>query len=277
MLAAMNALPRTHLIPGAKSTLAAHVRGADGAPAVVLSHALLTSHRMWDAQAALLAAHGWRVVALDTRGHGASSASPPPYRIDELVGDVVAVLDALGIARAHYVGLSLGGMIGFGLGIAHPERVLSLVLCDTRADAPAAYAAPWDARIELARAHGCAALADATLERWFGRAFLDAHPDTAAAIGGLIAATPVDGFEGCARAIQGLDLLDRVERIGAPTTLLVGANDGDLPQVLAQLRARMRDAELEVIADAGHLANVDQRERFDAALLRHFARLAAPA
>ncbi len=270
----MDTLPRTQLIRGPKSLLAAHVRGADDAPAVVLSHSLLTSSAMWDVQAARLAARGWRVVALDTRGHGASPPAPPPYRIGELVDDVVAVLDALAIERAHYVGLSLGGMIGFGLGIEHPQRVLSLVLCDTRADAPPAYAAPWDARIALARAEGCAALAEATLERWFGRAFVDAHADVAAAIGQLIAATPVDGFEGCARAIQGLDWLARVERIAAPTTLLVGERDGDLPQVLAGLRGRIAGAELEVIADAGHLANVDQPERFNAALLRHFARVA---
>ena len=266
--------PRSELIRGPKSPLAVHLRGADNAPAVVLSHSLLTSHRMWDAQAALLAARGWRVVALDTRGHGASPPPPPPYRIDELADDVVAVLDALGIARAHYVGLSLGGMIGFALGIDHPDRVLSLVLCDTRADAPAAYAAPWDARIEQARAGGCAVLADATLERWFGRDFLDAHADLAATIGRWIETTPLAGFEGCARAIQQLDLVDRVERIAAPTTLIVGERDGDLPQVLGALRARIAGAELEVIADAGHLANVDQPERFNAALLRHFARVA---
>ncbi len=261
-------------IHGPHALLAVHLRGPAEGPVVLMAHSILSSSLMWEAQAERLADEGMRVVCMDTRGHGLSKASTPPYRMDDLVADSVAVLDELGVDRAHYVGLSLGGMSGFGLGIEHGERLLSLLLCDARADAPPDFAAPWDARIDAARAGGCAALAAATVERWFGRAFIDANPAVAERFRGMIAQTSVDGFEGCARAIQGLDYVDRVGRIEVPTTLLVGSRDGGLPQAMEQLSARIPGARLQVIADAGHLPNIDQQARFDAALLDHFARVA---
>lgn len=259
---------------GPRSPLAVHMRGPAEGPVVLMAHSILSSSRMWEAQAHLLADEGMRVVCMDTRGHGLSKPAAPPYDMDELVADTVAVMDALRIRRAHYVGLSLGGMSGFGLGIAHGERLLSLLLCDARADAPPEVASPWDARIEAARAGGCGALAAATVERWFGRDFLDANPQTAEAMREMIAGTSVDGFEGCARAIQGLDYIDDVSRIRVPTTLLVGANDGALPEAMRQLRERIPDSRLELVAGAGHLPNIEQPERFEAALLGHFARVA---
>jgi 3-oxoadipate enol-lactonase len=260
-------------LPGRAGELAVQVQGDSAAPAVLMTHSILSSGMMWERQAALLAGQGWRVVRADLRGHGASQAPPAPYAMDDLAADMVDVLDALSIGRAHYVGLSLGGMIGFGLGIRHPDRLLSLCLCDARADAPPAFAAPWDDRIAIAREHGCAALAGSTAERWFGKAFLEAQPALAQRFRETIAATPVDGFEGCARAIQQLDYLAALERIAAPTTLIVGANDVPLPQAMREIQARIRGAVLEEIPGAGHLPNIDQPDAFDAALLRHFARV----
>lgn len=261
-------------VRGPHCNLAVHLRGPAEGPPVLMSHAILTSSAMWEAQAERLADEGLRVLCLDTRGHGRSKAASASCTMDDLVADTLAVMDALQLDRAHFVGLSLGGMIGFGLGIAHPGRLLSLLLCDARADTPPDVAAPWDARIALARAQGCAALAEATVERWFGRPFLDARPDLAQRFRDIIGATSTDGFECCARALQGMDYLGRVGSITTPTTLLVGARDGVLPQVMQALRADIAGAELEVVADAGHLPNIDQPARFEAALLRHFARVA---
>jgi len=259
-------------VKGAAGEIAVRVMGDDKSPAVLMSHSIMSSSAMWREQAPLLVKRGLRVVCADTRGHGQSSAPPAPYTMDELVADAVAVLDALQIDRVHMVGLSLGGMMGFGLGILHPQRVASLVLCDARADAPPAFAAPWDERMQTALREGCASLAVSTTERWFGKAFLEARPDVAEQFRAGVSATSVEGMVGCARAIQRLDYVSQVPQIKAPTTLVVGANDGPLPQAMADLQMLIPGAVLEVIPDAGHLPNIDQPAAFNAALLRHFDR-----
>lgn len=260
-------------IRSAVGEIAVQVAGPKNAPAVLMSHSILSSGAMWEEQAALLAQRGLRVICADTRGHGQSSAPPAPYGMDDLVADAVTVLDALDIERAHLVGLSLGGMMGFGLGILHPQRVASLVLCDARADAPPPFAAPWDERMQSALREGCASLAVSTTERWFGKPFLEAHPELAQRFRAGVGATSVEGFVGCARAIQRLDYLARVPQIQAPTTLIVGANDGPLPQAMAELQKLIPGSVLEVIAGAGHLPNIDQPAAFNAALLRHLERV----
>ncbi|MFL9902060.1 alpha/beta hydrolase [Paraburkholderia fungorum] len=264
----MNDVTRAY-VRGPAGAIAVHAQGDPDAPAVVMTHSILSSSMMWEAQAALLSGQGWRVICIDTRGHGESQAGSAPWTMDDLAADTVAVLDALRLDRVHYVGLSLGGMSGFGLGIRHADRLLSLCLCDARADAPAAFAAPWDERIEIAQREGCGALAVSTTGRWFGKPFLDAHPELAERFRTTVAGTSTEGFVGCARAIQKLDYLGDVARIDVPTTLVVGANDGPLPQAMEHLASLIRGARLEVIRDAGHLPNIDQPGTFDAVLLRH--------
>lgn len=257
-------------LPGPAGDIAVSLQGPSDGPAVLMGHSILSSGMMWETQAALLVATGWRVICADTRGHGDSAASAAPYAMSDLVADSIAVLDALKIERAHYVGLSLGGMSGLGLGIAHPDRLLSLCICDARADMPAPLAAQWDERMALAQKQGCAALADPTVERWFGKPFLDANPEIAQKFRAAASATSVEGFVGCARAIQGLDYLGAVGRISTPTTLIVGANDGPLPQAMQALQGQIKDSMIEVIPGAGHLPNIDQPVAFNAALMRHF-------
>jgi len=267
----MNTLEQQR-IEGPGGKIAVHIGGDAQRPVVLLSHSILSSSAMWQAQAELLLKGGFRVVCVDTRGHGASDAPQPPYKMSDLVADTVAVLDALQIDRVHFVGLSLGGMIGFGLGTARANRLSSLVICDARADAPEAFAAPWNDRIALAQKSGCAALAESTCERWFGKAFTEANPDIAERIQGGVASTSVEGLVGCARALQGVAYLDKVDQISTPITLLVGENDGPLPQAMRELSGRIRGSIFEVIPNAGHLPNIDQPDAFNAALLRHFER-----
>src|SRR5690606_5458990 len=226
-------------------------------------------------QAALLANKGFRVIRIDTPGHGNSSVPTGIFTMDELAADTVAVLEALDIPQAHYVGLSLGGMSGFGLGVLHADRLLSLFLCDARADAPPAVAAPWDDRIASAQLHdSCAPLVNSTLERWFGKPFLVNHPEVNEQFRSIANGTSVPGFVSSARAIQSLNYLDHVSTIEVPTTLVVGANDGVLPEAMRDLQARISGSTLEVIPNAGHLPNIDQPVAFNAALMRHFDRYA---
>ncbi|SEB05931.1 alpha/beta fold hydrolase [Variovorax sp. YR216] len=255
--------------------VAVRLQGNPKHPAVVMTHSILSSAAMWDEQAALLAGQGWYVVRVDATGHGDSPApKAEAVTMDGLAADTVAVLDALDIARAHYVGLSLGAMSGFGLGIGHGARLLSLVLCDGRADAPPAVAAPWDERIAIAEQRGtCAPLAAPTIERWFGKPFVMANTGIAERFEAIAARTSIKGFVGCARAIQGLDYLADLAGIATPMTLIVGSNDGVLPEAMRDLQQRIAGSVLETIAEAGHLPNVDQPAAFNAALLRHFERV----
>jgi 3-oxoadipate enol-lactonase len=262
-------------IPGPAGPLSIRLGGPGIGPAVLLNHSILTSSAIWRRQASLLASQGFRVICLDMRGHGMSPASKGPYAMDDLVADNITVLDALGIDRVHYVGVSQGGMTGFGLGLHYSDRLASLCIIAARADAPATFAAGWDDRIALARSKGIDALAAPTAERWSSKAFLDEHPDLAENLLACIRQTSLDGFVGCAQAIQGLNYLDQLDRIETPTTLLIGTRDETLLQPMRDLAPLIAGAEFQTIEGAGHLPQLDQPERLERLLLSHLARVNA--
>lgn len=239
-----------------------------GAPWVVLSHSLAADHRMWDPQIDALARY--RILRFDTRGHGATSVPPGDYTMDDLAGDALALLDACGVRRCHFVGMSMGGMIGQQLALRAPGRVLSLTLADTSSRYPPAARPMWDERIALVRARGMDAVAPGTLERWFTPAFREREPDTVARIGAQIRATPVAGFIGCAHAISHIDLTARLPAIRCPTLVIVGADDPSTPVEMSEEIVRaIEGSQLEVLADAAHLSSVEQAGRFNE-LLRTF-------
>lgn len=244
--------------------------GLSSQPTVLMTSSILASSQMWHEQAVLLSACGFQVLCLDTRGHGESESAKGPYHMNDLVADSVSVIDHFAVKEAHYIGLSLGGMSGFGLAQQHASRLLSLLLCDCRADMTAAMAAPWDERMALALDKGCQALARPTLERWFGAAFVDANPSVTERFIQDISRTQASGFVGCAQSIQTLDYLGNVASIRTPITLLVGANDGPLPGAMAAIKDAIAGAKLEVVPASGHLPNIDQPLRFNAAMMRHF-------
>ncbi|MHC2331033.1 alpha/beta fold hydrolase [Bradyrhizobium sp. USDA 4454] len=257
-----------HDVPGKAGRLSVRVGGPQRGVPVLLCHSILTSSAIWHRQALTLAARGHRVLAPDTRGHGQSEAPRGSYTMDDLVADAVAVLDHFEIARAHVIGVSQGGMTAFGLGVGHPDRLLSLCVIAARADAPPPFAAAWDDRIALVRERGIAPLAAPTAERWFGRGFLEAQPAIAAALVDCINQTNPEGFIGCARAIQSLAYLDGVKRMQVPLTMIVGVNDQLLVQPMTELAA-MLDCRLAIIPDAGHLPQVDHPNEVEAAIERH--------
>jgi 3-oxoadipate enol-lactonase len=261
-------------IAGQAGTLSVRCGGPEHGSAVLFAHSILTSSAVWRRQAALLAGRGYRILCPDMRGHGKSAATPAPYSMDDLVEDAVMILDGFGIDRAHVIGVSQGGMIGFGLGVRHAERLASLCIIAARADAPPSFAAAWDDRIALVEAQGSVdLLVNPTVERWFGARFLDSHPGVVADLQVCIRETSPQGFVGCARAIQGFDYLRGIPDIATPTALLIGEGDTLLLQPMKDLLPRMRNAVLHVIDGAGHLPQVDRPEAFDAHLLRHFERV----
>ncbi|TVT24174.1 alpha/beta fold hydrolase, partial [Amycolatopsis rhizosphaerae] len=161
--------------------------GPEDAPVVVLSNSLGSDLRMWEPQVKPLVEHGFRVIRYDTRGHGASPVPPGPYRIDDLGGDVLTLLDRLGVASAHFAGLSLGGMTGLWLAAHAPGRVRGLVLCCT--SARPGNRQMWLDRAAKVRADGMAEIADGSLGRWFTPAWVEAHPGEAARLRDMTAAT----------------------------------------------------------------------------------------
>ncbi|MHB0979469.1 MAG: 3-oxoadipate enol-lactonase [Thermoleophilia bacterium] len=248
--------------------------GPADATVVTLSHSLSTDLTMWEPQTAALGEAGCRVLRYDTRGHGGTEAPPGPYSLELLAEDAHALLLALGIERTHFVGISMGGMIGQTLALAHPEILAGLVLCDTAATLPPEATAIWDERIATARAGGMAPHVEATIGRWFTPAFIASHADAVDPVRAMIRATPVEGYAGCAEAIKHLDLLERITAITAPTLVVVGADDpGTPPETARAIQERIPGAELVVIESASHLSNVEQPEVFNRALLEFLRRV----
>ena len=247
--------------------LAYRLDGPAGAPVVMLGNSLAASMAMWQPQQGALRA--CRVLRFDTRGHGASEATPAPYSIAMLADDAIGLLDALGIARVHFVGLSLGGMIGQVLGARHADRLLSLVLCDTSSDMRAQRAA-WDERIATARRDGMAALAGPTLQRWFTPAFFGRNPQAVQAVRAMIEQTAVEGYCGCASAVRDLDQDALLAEIAVRTTVIAGELDpACTPAQARALQARIAGARLHLLPDAAHLPNIEQPAAFDASLRAH--------
>ncbi len=246
--------------------------GPTGAPVVALSHSLGSSSIMWEPQLAALESN-YRVLRIDSRGHGDSEAPSGPYKLDALAAETAALLDALGLGPVHWVGLSMGGMIGQGLALNHGQSLASLILCDTMAVVPEADQPVWLERIATAQSHGMAALADATMERWFTAPFRDRQPATVDSIKAQFLATPLAGYLGCCEAVRRLNYLPRLAEIALPTVVLVGEFDPASAVGAADAMVeRIPGAERVVIEDAAHLSNIEQAGRFNESLLDFLAR-----
>ena len=238
--------------------------GPADAPVVMLSNSLGTRLEMWDPQVHALAER-YRVLRYDSRGHGRSDAPDGPYTIDMLADDALGLLDALGIERAHFCGLSKGGMVGQVLGARHGERLISLALCATAAHMPQRQV--WDERIRVATEQGMAALADGVIGRWFTEAFRREPSIVVDRVRQMILDTPPHGYAACCAAIRDMDLRDLITGIRVPTLVIVGEDDPATPPEKArEIQNLIPGAQLEVIPDAAHLLNIEQDVAFDAAL-----------
>ena len=246
--------------------------GKEGAPVVALSHSLGSSLEMWNPQIAALEPH-YRVLRFDTRGHGGSEAPAQHYRLDQLGEDTISLLDVLGIDGLHFVGLSMGGMIGQYLALNHGNRLRSLALCDTAALIAPEAQPVWQERIDTARENGLGALVDDTLQRWFTAIYLEQNPPEVQLIRKLFLSTPLAGYIGCSEAIRRLDYLERLSEIQIPTLIIVGRDDPGTPVEAAQaMHKRISDSKLVVLDSAAHLSNVEQSEAFNQSLMKFINR-----
>jgi 3-oxoadipate enol-lactonase len=238
---------------------------ADGAWLTLL-HALASNAELWGPQLAPLGA-AFRILRIDARGHGKSTADNPAGTVDDLAADVVAVWDALGIDRSNVLGLSLGGMTGIGIALNHADRIDRLIAADCRADAPPFFVDMWSKRQQMLLENGIAAVAEATLPIWFSEATRQSRPELVEAARAMIAGTSVPGYVGASSALQRLDYKRRLGEIRCPTLFLVGALDGPHPGEMRSMAALVPGAKFVEIADAAHIANLEQPLRFTDAVL----------
>lgn len=253
------------------SAVAVHhvVTGPSDAPVVVLSNSLGSTHTMWDAQADELAEH-FRVVRYDTRGHGESPVPTGPYDIDDLADDVISLLDTLGVERAHFVGLSLGGMTGLRLAARNPDRVDRLVVLCTGAHLTPSSA--WTDRATTVRANGSSSVAEAVVARWFTPGFLDANPDVKASCEATVAATPAEGYAACCEVIAAMDLRADLPTISAATLAIAGADDPATPPPhLAEIADNVQEGRLVVVPQSAHLASAEQPAIITPAIIAHLS------
>ncbi len=244
-------------------------------PWVTMSHSLACNSSMWDVQAALLVKNGFRVLRFDTRGHGASDAPEGAYTLEQMADDLHGLYNALHIRRSHWIGLSMGGMIGETFALKYPGVFESMVLADTTSRRPPNAEQMWGERVKMAREQGMAALVDSTLARWFTEPYRKANPEVMAKIGEDIRNTPVAGFAGCCDAIAKIDVLDQLKDIDCPALVIVGDQDhGTPPEMARQIHANLRGSELVIIPSAAHLSNVEQPDAFNKALFDFYGRVA---
>ena len=232
------------------------------APVLVLSNSLGTDLHMWDIQVPAFTRH-FRVLRLDTRGHGKSLVTPGPYSIEQLGRDVIALLDALGIARAHFCGLSMGGLIGQWLGINAGQRLHRLVVCNTAAKIGTPEV--WNPRIETVLRDGAAAmtaLRDASIARWFTADFAAANPHQAKLITDMLAATSPEGYAANCAAVRDADLRDQLALIKVPTLVIAGTEDAVTPPAGGHfIQNHVQGAEYAEFY-AAHLSNVQAGAAF---------------
>lgn len=240
------------------------IEGKRGAPWVVFSNSLATDLSMWDDQATALG-EKFQILRYDQRGHGGTDAPEGKYSFDLLVADVIGLFDALEIERAHFVGLSMGGMTAVALAEKHPERLDRVVPCDCGPASTPQSAQQWEERIAVAREKGMEALVEPTVGRWFPAEFVAANKAAVDKVRAMIRTTPVNGFVGCAFALSSFDLRPGLSKITQPTQFVCGGKDAALGGTKA-LHAGVVGSSFIEIEGAGHISNVERPEIFTRAL-----------
>ena len=227
----------------------------EGIPLVFIN-ALGTDLRIWDAVVTHLT-NRHPILRFDKRGHGLSDCPPAPYSIRDFSSDLFGLLEQLGISQTILVGISVGGMIALDFAASWPERVHSMVLCDT---APVIGTADlWNERINKLRADGMGSMAEAILARWFAPTFKEKSPAAYQGYYNMLTRMPVEGYTGTCEALRDADLTQATRTIEAHTLILCGTEDVSTPPDLVRgFVELMPDAEFQAIPGAGHSTCIEQ-------------------
>jgi 3-oxoadipate enol-lactonase len=261
------------LLPLDGRNIAYDLIGPERAPVVCLTHSLASDGGMWAEQVPGLLGAGFRVLRIDMRGHGGSDPVSGDYTMSQLAGDVVAVLDALAIPRVHFIGLSIGGMLGQAFALEHGDRLLSAMWCDTLPCSPAGAAQVWGERMKTVRDAGSLLpLADVTVERWLTDAVKTRNPNRWKQIRDTVVGTTPAGYLGCCAAIQKFDFVTQLPSVKLPVLVVCGADDaGTPPAENRRIAELVPGARYEQIADARHFPNVEHPDTFNHIMLEWLA------
>jgi len=246
------------------------VDGRKDAPWLVFSNSLATNLSLWDGQIAAFE-NSFHILRYDQRGHGSTGVPSEACTFEQLVDDVVAIFDALGIRRASFVGVSMGAITGLRLAARYPGRVDRLLASDGQwVSAPGA-TEMWEERIAVVQKQGMQGLVEPTVGRWFAPATMANNPPSMEHARRMIAGTPAAGYIACARALEAYDYRRSLPEISAPTLLTAGAADGITPQVMREMHQAMPGSQFIEIPDAGHLPNLENPEVFNRAMAKFLA------
>jgi 3-oxoadipate enol-lactonase len=245
------------------------IDGPSGAPWLVFSNSLATSLAMWDEQAASLK-NAYRVLRYDQRGHGGSDAPAGRYAFDTLLADALGLLDALHIDKAHFAGLSMGGATALGLAERHGDRLDRVIVCDSPCQSTPQSSQQWEERIVAARDKGMAALVEPTIARWFPADTVAKNPPHLDKVRGMIRATPVDGFIGCAAALADHDYASAIAGVKHKVLFLVGEKDAPAP-AMRKLHEKLPGSRYVELPGAGHISNMDRPVEFNTAVQNFLA------
>ncbi|KAI2463965.1 zearalenone lactonase [Annulohypoxylon bovei var. microspora] len=272
-------LPSSRTISYALTTVSSN----PGIPTVLLSNSLCAPFTSWDHVVPKLTSRGLNVLRYDQPGHGASTAPADlsSTTFHTLADDVRELLGHLSITRLHgWIGVSMGAATGMVFAAKYPNVVQKLIVCDTISCSPVNTEAAdvFGPRVAMAREAGrMDAIIDATLDRWFGRAWIDTNPDETRRMRGLMFGTSIDGFETCCAALssQTFDLRPLAVETGQgveEVLFVVGEKDANLPETMQELRQGVEQGlgkkdsqasvDLHVIKNAGHVCYVDGYDEF---------------
>ena len=248
------------------------VSGRETAPPVVLHHPLATNLSIWDELTAALEP-SYRVIRFDARGHGKTEAPEGAYDFTTLAADTVGLMNHLGIPKARYLGLSMGGFVGQYLGLDHADRFHSLILVSTSSDLTAARPV-WEARIETAGKQGMTKeLVEGSLQRWLSPDALKNKPQLVSRLGAMVAGTPPMGFVGWCKAIIGFNITGRIKGIKLPTRIIAGALDpATTPAMMQVMHREIAGSEYAEVPGTAHMLQVEEPARFHAEVLPFLAK-----
>jgi 3-oxoadipate enol-lactonase len=240
------------------------IDGREGAPWLIFSNSLITNLSMWDDQVAGLK-NDYRILRYDQRGHGGTDAPAGKYSFDMLTQDVIGLMDALSIQRAHFCGISMGGMTALFLAQRHGDRFDKIIACDCGPASTPAGAQQWKERIDLAAEKGMEALVDITVNRWYPPEFVATKAPVLDKVRNMIRTTPYDGFAGCAYALSDYDLKPGLGGIKNPVLCMCGTKDAAYPGTKA-IAAAVPGATLVDLEGAGHISNTELPDKFTGAI-----------
>ncbi len=243
------------------------LKGRHDAPVVALSHPLGASLEIWNPQISALSNH-FQVLRYDARGHGGTTAPTSPYTMDMLVADALSLLDALEIEKVHWVGLSMGGMIGQGLAISNPERLCSISLCNTISYTPEHVRKIWKIRMQSTQRISMQDVVDHGIKLALTKKFRSSHQDQCDEIKRRSLLTPFESYVACTSAVINCNYTDRLSTIRTPTLVIASEQDMAIPfQDSEILHKLIPNSILVTIPTAAHLSNVEESERFNEILL----------